>query len=251
MRAVALCALVLGGCLDFDSLPSRFMGDLATDDADAGTPDMAVTPMCPGTGPITFVDQASVEQGMPLTKTLIVPRPPSVQACDVMILMFFADLNSVITDPPGWNKFVDLPSSKNFDTRYYWRTANDSEPSTYSVMMDPEQFAAASIVAYRGVDPISPIEGSLQSVCHTPPTTISGFTPQHQNTQTVLACLCDTGFGLNPNFSSPSGMTLRALSIATGVWDAPQPSGAVPQQMLSCATSSDLCCVEMSLHSTP
>jgi hypothetical protein len=46
MRAVALCALLLGGCLDFDSLPSRFQGDLATDDqgdaADLSIPDDAL-----------------------------------------------------------------------------------------------------------------------------------------------------------------------------------------------------------------
>jgi len=85
-------------------------------------------------------------------------------------------------------------------------------------------------------------------VCQLPPITINGFTPMHANDTVVLACLCDTTFGANPNFSDPM-MSLRALSIATGVWDAPQASGAIPQRTLNCSTSGGLCCAELALHS--
>jgi hypothetical protein len=248
MRALALAALLAAGCLDFSSLGDRFQGD-------AGAVDLAGTdalPACPAAaGPITFVDSSSVIQGQPLTDTLTLPRPPATQACDVLVLMLFADLDSQIVDPPDWNKFLALPSAQHFATRYYWRVATADEPTSYSLQMSPAQFAAANLVAYRGADPTMAIEGSLTSTCNAPPINVAGFTPHHADAQILMMCTCDTGFGLNPQFVDPSGMLLRSLTLATAVWDAPQASGAIPSRTVSCQTSSELCCVELALHSTP
>jgi hypothetical protein len=253
MRLALLLAVASAGCLDFDSLPGRFQGDLAVEDQ--STDDLSgedaggdLAGVCGPSGGIHFVDQTSVTQGQPPETTLHLPVPANVQPCDLLLLQFYADLGAVITDPPGWNKFFDLPSSQNFETRYYWRVATANEPSSYDLVMNPAQFAAANVVAYRGVSAPTPIEGTTESACHSPPTTLPAFTPQSTGARIVTLCTCDTGFGQTPNFSQSPSMMMRSITIATAVWDAPLPaSGMAPTEMVTCNTSSELCCLELAL----
>jgi hypothetical protein len=249
MRLAILFAVASAGCLDFDSLPGRFQGDLAVEDqaTDDASPDLFGA--CAPTGTIHFVDQTSVTQGMPPTTTLVLPAPANVQPCDVMLLLFYADLGAVVSDPPGWTKFYDLPSAQNFETRYYWRVVTANEPSSYTLMMNPAQFAAANLVAYRGASTVAPFEGTAESACHAPPTTLPGFSPQNPNDRIVTLCTCDTGFGQTPSFSQMPSMMMRSITIATAVWDAPEPmSGSVPSETVNCNTSSELCCYELALQ---
>lgn len=119
--------------------------------------DLMATPMCaPDT--ITFV--ASASNGGDAAAVSL-GRPTGVATGDVLIAAFLTRTTTAVNQAPtGWSLLTTIGSM-----RVYARTAEESEPTTYTWTLGSQQRWAGGIVAYRGAaaNPIDAVAAAASS----------------------------------------------------------------------------------------
>ncbi|HWS11886.1 MAG TPA: hypothetical protein VN279_03745, partial [Rhodocyclaceae bacterium] len=96
----------------------------------------------------------------------------------------------------------------------YIRVAGSSEPAGYTWAFTPDAIAAGAIAAFRGVDPVSPVNASSSRVNNPSPSTANVTIDQVTTTasDTVLVALYATAYATT--HTPPGGMT-EAYDAAT------------------------------------
>jgi signal peptidase I len=97
--------------------------------------------------------------------TIALGRPSGVVADDVLIAHVALHTHSFdpnpITPPAGWHTIRIDTDANHVTAGAFWKRATGSEPSTYTftnVSGDSTQQAVGAVMAYRGVDPIDPVD---------------------------------------------------------------------------------------------
>lgn len=94
--------------------------------------------------------------------SLILPAPSGVAAGDVLVATADVTHAATITPPSGWASVrSDLhPSGNQLRQATFVRVATASEPATYTWAFSAAHAAAGGILAYSGVDAVSPVAAS-------------------------------------------------------------------------------------------
>jgi hypothetical protein len=109
----------------------------------------------PGAG-ISF-RSASSGSNMRAT-TLELPAPSAVEQGDVMVAVVDVRGTPAITPPGGWAlvRMDGIPTTMR--QAVYVRVAGASEPQSYTWTFGVTQSAVGAIIAYQGVDPVTPVD---------------------------------------------------------------------------------------------
>jgi PKD repeat protein/methionine-rich copper-binding protein CopC len=92
------------------------------------------------------------------TTTLDIARPAGTIAGDVLVGLVSIRTSPVITPPAGWSLVIDTQNGSTIRQAAYVHTVGASEPSTYTWTFSSAMSATGGILAYSGVDPITPID---------------------------------------------------------------------------------------------
>lgn len=96
--------------------------------------------------------------------SLVVTTPTPIQPGDVMIAwLYLSATNTTVAIPAGWNlgRHRDVGSGPTIAV--YWRLVDGSEPASYTFTLGQAVRAIATVAAYSGLSPTSPV-GSLRTV---------------------------------------------------------------------------------------
>jgi hypothetical protein len=96
---------------------------------------------------------ASTQNGTNLS----VGRPAGVTTGDVLLATVVARGTPTLTAPPGWTLVRTDTNGTALRQATYWRTAVANEPSSYQWSFSARIGASATVSAYRGVHPTSPV----------------------------------------------------------------------------------------------
>lgn len=124
----------------------------------------------------SFVDS---EQGIGSTSAVTILKPTGIVANDVMIAAIHSGWcgANTITPPAGWTLINSTSntgpgcgsSSTQILLATYYRVATASEPTAYVFTGSASQYLVGGIVAYTGVNPVTPINASssfgVQEAC--------------------------------------------------------------------------------------
>ncbi len=88
-----------------------------------------------------------------------VSRPTGTVVGDVLIAVLTVDSGTtpVITAPSGWTLITDAVAGTNVRTVSWWHTAAVGDPASWTWTTAASKSMAAAVVAYSGVDTISPV----------------------------------------------------------------------------------------------
>jgi hypothetical protein len=116
-------------------------------------------------------ESGTTKSGASTLTSLTINRPTGtgVQAGDILIAAVTAN-NVAPTAPSDWTNFDGLASSGNpWQVQLYWKLATGSEPSSYTWTVSNDSGAGAGgfIQAWRGVDPVNPIDGTTDTLVDT------------------------------------------------------------------------------------
>jgi len=102
--------------------------------------------------------------------SLALARPSGVAAGDVLVAHAVFHSHSFtapqITAPSGWSTVRIDDDANHVVAGVFWRKATGSEPSSYTftnVSGDTSQQGTGAIIAYRGLDPVNPIDAHAGS----------------------------------------------------------------------------------------
>lgn len=175
---------------------------------------------CVGADTVAFRSEASA--GSSTGAQITIPTPAGVQAGDVMIAALTwhtHDYSGTRIDPPtGWQLIRIDTEFTHIVQGLFWKVAGGSEPAGHTFVnstADTTRELVGGIAAYRGVDPISPIDAHGGS--STPSNVFTLTAPSV--TSTVAGGRLVTVFGQHDPgpFTSPSGMTGRFTeTVGTG-----------------------------------
>lgn len=141
--------------------------------------------------------------------TITIPRSTSVVAGDFMIAQVAMRPSSpTIAPPSGWT-FIrrDNSSTNRITTALYYKFATASEPTSYTWTFSTSLITSGGIVAYRGVDPTTPIDAHSGRVNASGCTlTANSVTTTRANDMLVFIGGFDDD---SSDLIAPSGMTER------------------------------------------
>lgn len=148
--------------------------------------------------------------------------PSTVQAGDCLLLMAFANLDSVITAPAGWSvaKTQEQAEAGGITAVVYKRVAQSGDANTTVTVTNDGAAgvkAGAVLVAYSGTDTVDPVHAIASRM----DTGGTNSIPTPQVTTTLDGCwvveMCTTKSSSTTEFSSfPAGSTSRVTLIGTG-----------------------------------
>ncbi len=154
---------------------------------------------------ITLVGSTSGDAGSSGASSLTLSLPAGVSQDDLLIAQVAVRGNRTITTPVGWTLINITNNSTNLTQAVYWKLGSSSNPASVTWAFNAADRTAGSIVAYRGVDPIAPINvSSFSSNASSASVTASSVTPTVNGVQLVgLFVLAQGG----ASFTPPVGMT--------------------------------------------
>lgn len=160
------------------------------------------------------------------TSSLTLVTPAGIAAGDVLVAhvvihghSFGAD--PAISAPAGWTTIRTDADNAHVTAAVLWRVATASEPATHTFTNatgDPTQQAAGAILAYRGVDTVSPVDDHAGTT-----RVIGGFSitaPSVSTSVTDATLLTLVGLYGNDQgpATAPSGMAERYERTETNEW---------------------------------
>ncbi len=90
--------------------------------------------------------------------TLVLPKPAGFASGDALLATVAARGAPTITPPAGWTLVRLDASGSTVRQAVYVHIAGGSEPASYTFTLSSAQSAAGGILAYTGVDPVTPID---------------------------------------------------------------------------------------------
>lgn len=168
----------------------------------ASTPPPPPPPPPPGS--IAF---RSVSSGFNTeTASIVLPRPTGVMAGDVLIAVVTTRSVPVIPAPSGWSTVIETKNQTIMQQLVFIHVAGSSEPASYTFSFAKAVSATGGIIAYSGVDPISPIDGSAGSISASSATvTAPSLTTTTDNAMLVALF----GMARLTSFTEPAAMNER------------------------------------------
>ncbi len=156
---------------------------------------------------ITFVGAESTTNGPGGATTITINVPTGVQAGDVMLAALTGDALLISALLNNWAELDNSPlNSGVMEHHIYIKVAGDNEPASYTwdLQATSERLVGA-IVAYRDVDPITPINVSAKVASSGSSTTIPSITT------TVDDCMQVAMYAARfaETYLPPAGMTER------------------------------------------
>lgn len=145
--------------------------------------------------------------------SLAVPAPAGVQPGDVLIAVIAVRGNPTVTPSSGWTLLRNTGSGIVMHEVAFFHVAGGSEPGSYTWTFSVSQAAVGEIVAYSGVDPVSPID-------------VSGGQSNASSTQVTAPSVITAGpgelllgifgFAASTTFSPPVQMLERTEASTAG-----------------------------------
>ena len=89
--------------------------------------------------------------------SLQLARPAGTAPGDVLVAAVSARRRPTVAAPAGWALLTTTDNDKTMRTSLYWRTATDGDPGSWSWSFSSAVAATGSLVAYSGVDAVSPM----------------------------------------------------------------------------------------------
>jgi hypothetical protein len=188
--------------------------EYAVDAVDAEGNRSALSAPATATTPSTstaFRSSSFVSSSTTIT-SLTVPAPAGITAGDVMVASVDVRALPTITPPPGWTLIRADTNGTAMTMATYYRVAELAEPPSYTWGFSLKKAAAAGIVAYSGVDTVTPIDASDGSVS-TSSTSIT--TPSITTTVPEARLVGFFGLATNTTVTPPTGMIERGDVAST------------------------------------
>jgi len=107
---------------------------------------------------ITAVGQTSSETGLGAA-SVTVNKPAGTQAGDLLLINVRGAGGTAIPTPAGWSVHYSLASFYGYSASFY-KVAGAGEPASYTLGLGASRRAIAEASAWRGVDPVSPIDAT-------------------------------------------------------------------------------------------
>jgi uncharacterized membrane protein len=157
---------------------------------------------------ITLVGTASAVSSGSGTSSLTLTYPAGRQVDDVLVVQVAARGNQTFTPPAGWTLINRTYDGSALTQAVYWRRVTAATPASENWGISPSARAAAAVVAYRGVDPVAPVNvHSVRSNASSTSVTANSVSPTVAGTQLVGLFALANG---NAGFAPPAGMTEHA-----------------------------------------
>jgi hypothetical protein len=166
--------------------------------------------------------------------SVAVSRPAGLGAGDVMLAVVALSETVTVTPPPGWAEVRDDANGSTMRQAIYRRVAASGEPSSYAFGLSARTSSVVGeIVAYEGVDTLSPVDGSSGA-----PSSVSGVITAPPATTTVDDTMLVGFFGIESNSSitPPDGMIEQVERVQNAGRD--KLTLAAADQVLSAAGAS-------------
>ncbi|HEX5040879.1 MAG TPA: LamG-like jellyroll fold domain-containing protein [Candidatus Limnocylindria bacterium] len=142
--------------------------------------------------------------------TLSLAKPPGTTADDVLVAAIDVLGAVSVTPPAGWTLVRSDVNGSSLRQQVYVRAVESPEPNSYAWLLGTSGTASGVIVAYRGVDPVQPIDAAGGQ----PNASSSTITAPSITTQVASAQLVSlSGVAANAAVSPPSGLVERAESL--------------------------------------
>jgi hypothetical protein len=163
-----------------------------------------MTCVVPAWSAISLVGAGSVTTGGGPAGSLTLAYPSGILENDVLLVQLVARGNASFNVPSGWVLINRTFDGGDLTQAVYWRRVPAGMPASESWGISPAARAAAAVVAYRGVDPVVPVNVfSVRTNASSTSVMASSVTPTASGTQLVGF------FGLangNATFTPPAGM---------------------------------------------
>lgn len=145
--------------------------------------------------------------------SLTLAYPAGLAADDILVAQISVADNQTITAPAGWNLINRSNNGSALTQAAYWKRAGASNPASDTWSWLSSDRAAGTMVAYRDVDPVAPVNAfSVSSNPGSSLVTASSLTPTIVGTHLVGLFAMAHG---NAIFAPPAGVTERE-DAATG-----------------------------------
>lgn len=152
---------------------------------------------------ITLVGSTSNATGNAGAGDLTLAYPAGLQLDDILIAQIAVRGNRNITPPAGWTLINRTVNSNELTQAVYLRRAGATNPVAEWEFSNSDR-AGGSMIAYRGVDPVVPVNVFSANTSTSASVTASSVTPTVTDTQLVgLFALARGGSGFTP----PAGMS--------------------------------------------
>ena len=183
--------------------------------------------------------RASAFAANPVANNLVIPTPAGVQAGDVMLAVVAVRSNPTVTPPAGWALVTTTVNGSNLRELSYTRVATSSEPTSFRWGFNQNRAASGSVLAYRGVSTVTPVEAFGGSIGSSATITAPSVTTTSGGAMVVGAFSIANGATITP----PAGMTelgevASSTKIATEIANVSQPTAGPTGAKSSTATSS-------------
>lgn len=163
------------------------------------------------TGQISYVSRSSASNDV--DSELTITTPSEAVAGDLLLAAVYVRDKPDVTAPSGWT-FI----RHNGRGRLYYRVATGTEKSSYTWTLSKSVNAGGSILVYRGVDPISPIDASSGKRHPNESTSIDApSVTTSKSGDTIVALFA---VGADSYIKPPAGLTERADKRTDGSGDA-------------------------------
>jgi hypothetical protein len=141
---------------------------------------------------------------------LSLAKPIGTTADDVLVAAISVLGAVSVTPPAGWTLVRGDVNGSSLRQQVYVRAVGSPEPNSYTWLLGTSGTASGVIVAYRGVDPVQPIDAaSGQANGSSATVTAPSITTQVANAQLLSL----SGIASNAAVSPPSGLVERAESL--------------------------------------
>lgn len=154
---------------------------------------------------LTLVGSTSAQTSGAGAGALAVPYPAGLGADDVLIAQIAIHGNRSITPPAGWTLINQSNNGSILTQAVYWKRVGASSPASDVWNFSVPDRAGGVMVAYRGVDPVAPVNVFSSSV-NPGSTSVTAVSLTPGVSDTRLVGLYALGNG-NAGFTPPAGMT--------------------------------------------
>jgi len=164
---------------------------------------------------ISLVSTATGNGGSSAVGSLTVSLPAGTAQDDLLVAQVAVRGNITITAPAGWTLINRSNNGTDLTQAAYWKLAGASNPSSATWTFSASGRTAGAMAAYRGVDPIAPINAaSARTNASSTSVTANSVTPTTAGVQLVGMFSVAQG---NASFTPPGTMAERAdLNTSAG-----------------------------------
>ncbi|MFL6206425.1 MAG: metallophosphoesterase, partial [Acidimicrobiales bacterium] len=144
--------------------------------------------------------------------SIAVPRPAGVAVNDVLLAVVQVRSAGVINTPAGWTSVRSDPNGTALRQAVFVHVAQALDPASFTWTFAGSQSATGVILAYAGVNPAAPLDGSSSHVA----STVSIPTTSFSTTAPDAAVIGLFGTATNATIAPPATLIERAEIASSG-----------------------------------